>query len=287
MRRIDATFGVKTLGITRFTKMSAAYFGATYIVYLVCLSSFEVKPRAFFWGFSTIVMPAVEIAFGCILGIVLMRLRSTFLGGFGMVLAPVPAIIIGLAYFIQLTSVAISGDFISVLAIENAAEIQFVTRPILLVLLAILALVWLALGYVAVTEPKPPVHTHARKRTYWSFSVAALLFVGMYDSSSGEGDPVALKPDLVPATGLARTVEEVQGRRKAAQISDAKTSAFVADVRSGRAKPGYAFDPDASLPFLRSDIGSAPFPFVDPKASDAPNVIVIFAEGLSARLMDT
>lgn len=270
---------------SRFSSICLLYFLAIYLVYLGSFAAFDIKPVSFFWGFSSIVMPAIEIAFFAMLTLLLWRLRGSRFRLLALALLPVPLIVLSLCYFVQIASVRLASEYITVLALDNAAETQYIASGGMFLAIAALVAFWGSLVYFALRDPAlgkpaPPVG-----KAWWGVGILTALFVGMYDASSSSTDyPNLLRPDLAPATGLAKTTQAYLYD----EIPELDLLRFARAVEAGQIEPPLSFAPNDPFPFQRDGLDLGPLPFEPvPESQGRPNVIVIFAEGFSARLMQT
>jgi phosphoglycerol transferase MdoB-like AlkP superfamily enzyme len=107
------------------------------------------------------------------------------------------------------------------------------------------------------------------------------LFVLVLDGKTRPDDLIYLNPDVVPATSLLRTANELrESRGNMAQKFESILKFDFPDA--------VQVNLDAAYPLQRRQHEFPPLPFAETSRPENPlNVIVIFAEGTSARLMDT
>lgn len=186
---------------------------------------------------------------------------------------------IGLAvvaiYTSQLYALHLSGNFISVLAIQNSAESRIVRNATLYVAFALAFVWWLfflsTLRWSNTSGAQGLLHAHRRSRALRMSIVATtvatvvVLFCTQKDSGLLEA-----RYAQSPLIAFARSYYDA---RPAADRS---------------AKEGASTRRDMPLsmqyPLARSNLTDAPLPF-EKKGVAHPNVIVLFTEGMSARLL--
>lgn len=265
----------------KYEKLSTIYSLYFFIIYVVYVAIFLILLRgrnpAFAIDSATIVMPAIEVGFFCMLGLFAMRIsrgRSSLIAIVVLISSPLLVVFV---YLAQMYSAYISGHYISVLALENIASGQYVTKPsfFFFVALAFGSWAWL---FLAISEARKHAEIYLFGKGFvFSFVAMCLLFVGMFNSSSGPERIVQLRPDMVPVTSLARKFRD---------LYDARNS--MADMTQVLGEQGIVLPNNEHFPLRRKKAYSADLLFQETKKTiNQPNVIVVFAEGLSARFLQT
>lgn len=203
-----------------------------------------------------------------------------------LLLSALVAAVVAVVYLAQVYSLYVSSNFISVLAMQNADSVAFIESTLLRVggvlVVAWVVLFWLS-SRLASSVPAPQHGLAVRCRALWyvaMLSACALVFTYLLFI---QGNSLRLEPGFrqSPLANLA-----VNTFRFA--FPDAAGSAL---ADGGEAAPDrLCFDYsrlDADYPFLRERAFDKPLPFPGTEAAGTrkPNIIVIFAEGLSARLV--
>lgn len=265
----------------KYEKLSTIYSLYFFIIYVVYVAILLILLRgrnpAFAIDSATIVMPAIEVGFFCMLGLFAMRIsrgRSSLIAIVVLISSPLLVVFV---YLAQMYSAYISGNYISVLALENIASGQYVTKPsfFFFAALAFGSWVWL---FLAISKARKHDEIYLFGKGFvFSFVAMCLLFVGMFNSSSGPERIVQLRPDMVPVTSLARKFRD---------LYDARNS--MADMTQVLGEQGIVLPNNEHFPLRRKKAYSADLLFQETKKTiNQPNVIVVFAEGLSARFLQT
>jgi len=183
-------------------------------------------------------------------------------------------LVVAMIYAGQLYALHLSGNFISVLALENSAESRIV-RGAPLYAAFLLALGWWllflpALGWKGL-QPGPWQRRRFRYSRILGMVVTTALTCGAVALFCTQKDNGLLEAGYAqsPMIAFARNYYDagsVSKRFGEGSISHRFTSA------------------NTKYPFAKSSIVDVPLPFVT-KSGDRPNVIVIFTEGMSARLL--
>lgn len=192
------------------------------------------------------------------------------------------ATIVGSVYMAQTCALYISNSFISALAIENEAESRLVASPSLYV--GVVAfVVWWAILVIRVLMPFPKQRAQAPGRTrnrslgrIWSSFVVLVLLELYVLALQGKDTKLEAGFRQVPVAKLAYTglVMAIAGNRVAHSV---KHDIFARQ----EPVPSFAFQKDwvyeKTVPFASMAL--------DVKRK-RPNVVIIFTEGMSARLID-
>ena len=273
--------GGTSLGqVLTLTRAYAALFGLVFAAYLVFLTVvLRHRSAVYTVEFATTVMPAIEVFCLFALGRTAWQFRRGMMAIPSLVVVLVCPVLLMGVYLSQGFSGYLSGDYISVVALENIAQSQFVRRPALTVLIVVCCVLWALLLVLAVKDRTTPV-VPLKRRSKVAAVVIALLFVGMFDSRSPADSAVQLKPDMVPVTSLLRKVRTLYDRQIEVALLYRQSRML------GRRMASHRVAIDAPFPLMRTTAYSAPLPFAKTElATDRPNVIIIFTEGMSARWM--
>ncbi|MBT1154938.1 LTA synthase family protein [Aminobacter anthyllidis] len=258
----------------------ALYFVAIYAFYLaLLLLALRERNPAFTLDITTIVLPAIEIAFFCVLGLIAWHIqRSSWLAFPSLLAFLALPLLVMLVYMVQGFSAYLSGHYISVLALENYTDgSQYAAKPLFFVIAALGFGSWIGLALATLQAREQAAFRWPGKSSVFAATIVCLLFVGMIGSSSLTERTLQLRPDMAPITSLARAFRDLRKARNS-----------TVDMAETLDRQGISLPINERYPLLRDQAYSSPPPFgLIQSASDKPNVIVIFAEGLSARFLET
>ena len=187
------------------------------------------------------------------------------------------AAIVSAIYAVQIYALVISGNFITVLAIENRTESRIVAQRSLYLVLLIAAVWWLIHAIACLRARKDPrlrpgASLHRQQGGRWLLRVALALLLAQACLVPWQGSTSLLEAGYrqAPIGSLASNYGKVLWSNLVLPSSLQADSA------------GHA----ATFPLEKRMVYSAPLPFAS-TGNDAPikNVIVIFTEGTSARLI--
>lgn len=272
-----------------FEKMTGGYLAGLYVVYLTLISMAEVKPQGIGWNISTVILPMIELAFFGILALTFWKLRSSFLRYVCVLVSLTTLAFISVIYLIQVISVMMSGEFISALALGNATEIAYVVNWRTLTLSIMVVGSFTALLGLGVREFKSVLpKRYVFRSTAFGFSILVLLGALYSEAnrisihSRTAGFAISIDKRLAPLGGFHLAIQEL------AQTSfDSKLlMEFSEKVTDGRVVSPFEFDVTNEFPFQRSGLNSGPLPFSINSQEEPLNVIILFLEGFSARVLD-
>ncbi len=189
-------------------------------------------------------------------------------------------------YLAQIYSLRISSNFISVLALQNADSVAFVQSPKLKVAAA-LALLWVGLFCIAAgLASAAPASVRRAMSEGWRSSgfiaaSAALLLLFAYTVTLQDKNP-RLEPGFREAPLASLLANLYRASTEPALESPPPGAVPVVDLGCFRFPEA---GPDAPFPFQRQQAFESPLPARAGGRSQQPNIIVLFAEGVSARLV--
>jgi len=220
-------------------------------------------------------LPLVELAVLGGLGVFIspMRRARSSIWRWGIYL--ILPLAVGVVYVAQSYSLFLSNSYITVLAMENSAESRLTTTWLLRAMVGAVVLGWIFLLF-----------SHTSRR-YRETRPVSRLFVGIW--------AVALFGYLMTflATSHERGVISLQ-KNQAPLLSLLRTTYILAERRMDEFRPAASefdgdiyFTKDSEFPFKKNYVyrGALPFEKVS-QAKKKRNVIVIFTEGMSARLIN-
>jgi phosphoglycerol transferase MdoB-like AlkP superfamily enzyme len=258
-------------------------FAALYACYLLVLFGISEFSDAGDVGHTAerILTPLFELGLATLLCVLFVRLYRTR----GKVLWLVPPMlvagVVGAVYLVQIYSLYLSNNFISVLALQNGDSAAFITSPLVLVG-AVAVLLWWGLFCAGVVCRRGAGPVGAER---WSrrVLVLALAFVCMVDAwvLALQYKNTRLEPGFrqAPLVSLAANMY-------AATFGQSEDAAAPPPVVETRDCYDRSLSDAAEFPFQKSWVFKQPLPYPRvPDKSVRPNVIVIFTEGMSARLV--
>jgi len=221
---------------------------------------------------------AVELALFYLLGLYLRRRwlatrRAAWFASYMLLAA-----LVCLVYAVQMYSIYLSNNFISALAMQNLDSAAYTQSPVEWMMLAGAA-VWLALLGVFTWRQGEAGGWRGSRRWLVVFAVLVLLYVFVMTQQRRR---VALEPDYrqVPVASLlanARVAMSQDGEHPGGSLATLNGSTCLADPAAGKV---------AGYPFQKDVVFAHPLPFAATGDAVAhPNVIVIFTEGTSTRLI--
>jgi len=253
------------------------YFISLFLIYLLGFSLVQGKSAEIEWSLLSVVLPAAEIIIACASGLLFWPLKNTRIGFLAkpvILLIPVALTII---YLSQLYSIYLSGTYISDLALDNASEIQYVMRPAVIVTAMVLVCLWVLLGVSLYWHDSSSM----RLREMWLPALLAIWGLGasagvyLPKQESGASDRSVY---FAPATALGRVLEKrFEHEREIRKIFKRFERGEIPQV--------FPYNTGEKYPFQKSDFENVELPFPERNPIERQNVIVIFAEGFSARFM--
>lgn len=261
---------------------------ALYAVYVVVLFGIVGirDPGEADRSLARLLTPLVELGLAGLLCAGCMRMALRGRRWPWLLLSTLIAAIMAVVYLAQVYSLYVSSNFISVLAMQNADSVAFIESTLLRVG-AVLVVAWVVLFWLAsrlassVPTAQHGLGVRCRVAPYVAMlSACALVFTYLLFI---QGNNLRLEPEFRQSPLANLTVNTFRFG-----FPDAAGSAVVA---GGEAAPDrLCFDYsrlDADYPFLRRRAFDKPLPFPGTASAgkSRPNIIVIFAEGISARLV--
>lgn len=260
------------------------FFLGLYLAYVVVLFGIAgaYDPEHASRSLVRLASPAVELGLAGLLCAGCLRMARGGRRVPWLLLSAVIGALAAVVYLVQTYSLYLSHNFITALAIQNADSAAFAQSTLLkagVVLTALwTGLFWVATWAASGTSPVLRGAARWRRPAFTAATVGcALLFTYLLFL---QGDSIRLEPGFrqSPVANLAVNAYRARFAEPVEVVAgDASAQCFA-----------YAHDPDSSeYPFLRTHAYGAPLPFPrQPRApAGPPNIIVIFAEGVSARLI--
>jgi len=256
------------------------FFFVIFLSHLFALSFSKHVSPDLSWGFSTIASPAIELAFFSMLGLGIIR--------FGHKRFRVPSLIIGLLipisvaliYLSQGYSAFVSGSYLTELALENIGETGYIKGLSIFLIGSCVVITWLCLSVVMLKQHSPSDKAPVGRMAWARSIIVLILFATVFNIETQPTDSIHLNPDVIPVTSLIYKISDILEARR--DISSSFTESLV-DVTFPK---NVVVNLNSAFPLQQHQRISAPLPFVENKITDTPlNVIIIFAEGFSSRLL--
>ncbi|WP_182670371.1 LTA synthase family protein [Marilutibacter penaei] len=265
------------------------FFLAIYVAYVVALFWFANVRDAGDPGRSLVrlLTPVVELSLLGMACAACMRMatRRTRRWPWILITGVIAATAAGV-YLVQIYSLRISSNFISVLALQNADSIAFVQSPRLKLAVA-LAMLWVGLFCIAAALASAAPATLRRAMSEgWRSSVfisasSGLLLLFAY-AITLQGRNPRLEPGFREAPMASLLANLYRANTDPAPEVPSPVVPRTADLGC------FSFPeagPEAPFPFQRTRAFRSLLPATGGDASRPPNIIVLFTEGLSARLV--
>jgi phosphoglycerol transferase MdoB-like AlkP superfamily enzyme len=220
-------------------------------------------------------IPLVEVIFCCWLGRCFAPQRRSrwswlcysFYFGLPLLLA--------LIYIAQGFSLYLSNNYLTVLALENSAERRLTNSPLLNSVLAGFIGVWVGLIIVHRVLKQSAQPIKARRTTPILLMLVCVGSITYTSLNAGETGWLAIQENESPVISLTNTLALTAARK----ISDYRAALDVFN------RPAYMADSEP-FPFQKKFAFNSKIPFERLSTNGIrPNVIVIFAEGFSARFI--
>ena len=128
-----------------------------------------MKPPGFFWGVTTLLMPAIEIATAICTGWLFWIALRRYNPWLAAISGVAPVAVLTLIYVSQFLSLYISGSYLTPLALENAGETQFIASPNVFALIGGTVALFIALVIWLKTRPQQIHHGEQKFRLLLSF----------------------------------------------------------------------------------------------------------------------
>jgi lipoteichoic acid synthase len=256
------------------------FFAGLLIAYLAVLyNAAGLGHESILKSLARIVLPCVELGFFYLLCSLLIDTKSGKFGALRALCYPTLTLLVAAVYTAQTYSLYLSGNFITVLALENTGESRIIRNTSLYAAVLIAAIWWLIslIGYVSSRRSQLGLaSTHIPRDQSINYRLIAMLifFLALLGLYRAQKD-----------TGLLEV-----NYRQTPVVSFVHT---VARLVASEYEPERDFGPSASkltpkdkeFPLQKTWIYRDALPFQTKSTGGEMNVIVIFTEGTSARLL--
>lgn len=251
------------------------YFLWIGIVFLFSFCSYLFRVRESLWPeLIKGLLPLVELAVLYKVCLFISPRQKTGISYLRWLLFLVLPLLVAIVYVAQSYSLFLSNSYISVLAMENATESRLTNTWLLKGMIASVVISWLVfvLAHLSGSPRKNAVPNISNVRALiWCFLIIGYVVTGFLPQP--DSGTVSLKENQAPLISLMRTYFVLETRN----LSEFHPESTEFD------KAVY-YEKDSLYPFKKNYVFSSALPFE--RAMDAKlNVIVIFTEGLSARLI--
>lgn len=232
-----------------------------------------------------LISPLVELGLAAVVYNVIFRLAQRRPGAPWLILAWMLMVAVAIVYVSQTYSLYISRNFITVLALQNADSVAFIGSRRLAVALLLSGAglaAFVAASLMAKRAATPAAGAQGWRRSFVLGGAGVLLALLFTWSLSLQGSDQRLEADYrqSPIASLAVNLARASRPARRFDFSDAPAPDVECFTYSPEADP-------SAYPFARQRAyaGPAPFARAADKPAQRPNVIVIFTEGLSARMI--
>jgi len=255
------------------------YFLFLFLAYILTFSVVQGVSANFAWSIPAIVVPVFELVCACSLGLLLWHFKEKRFAVLCNVLILLVPIAITLVYVAQLFSAWLGGAFLTVLALENAGETQYVTQYSLITVVVV-GLIMVTLLGVAIFKADASGFSgklFGLRMLFFGFCFSCLIAIFALPRE-GYASYIPANRQVSPVISLAHTLVS---RQRSIQTDEALYQQF----REGKLDDYFTYDVNNEYPLQKSTLTSSRLIFADRGLVSKPNVIVIFTEGFSARLM--
>lgn len=190
------------------------------------------------------------------------------------------ACLITATYLVQCYALLTSNAFVSVLAMENTAEAFLTASRSRNLYLATGALVCLGMIVLAWRGSAAPLRQRSRIGLLIGAGLAFATTAVLNAGTSVGGGTARLENGQSPFASLIRAASSLAQADPVVVVAGAAPSQNTVSCK-------YLSMGTGSFPFLKQTINTTPLPFHGQSPIAQPNIIVLFLEGTSARLMET
>jgi hypothetical protein len=190
---------------------------------------------------------------------------------------------------VQASAVFFGSEYISPLALENAAHLDFILgfflTPANLVGLSAALVICAAFPIVSETLARPAVPSHSFR---W---ITIMFLLGVLFQQSPRWLPqsvIEARSDLQYRTNMGRRSPVRALALAIAPRNGPAGQPFSASEAKALRDLGFSFNQDAPLPFVRDHVyeGAVPFQPASPGRTERPNVLLLIPDGISSRSLD-
>lgn len=259
--------------------LSAVYAALLFVLFCVSLAIYvHHQPGAV--GVRSVGMmllaPLLEvIVFHCISRVVLLIPDRRGASVLRASLLALNAVVFSAAFLVQCYALILSNAFVSVLAVENMNEARFTAGPGSYLLFGAGAAVCMGFVVLSWLRSSRRLRQGAWKR--WLLVLVGSLGVILVSNvrTSVAGGASGLQPGQSPLAALAHVGFSLL-RRNASPTSEAERATEGCGIRLGSGR----------YPFQKEFVNGSPLPFRAARSQPMPNVVVLFLEGTSARMLE-
>jgi len=222
-------------------------------------------------------IPLAEVIFCCWLGRCFSPQRRTGSPWLSASIYFSLPLMLALIYVVQGFSLYLSNNYLTVLALENAAERRLTNGPLLNTVLAGFIGAWVFLIAAHLVFKQPVRQAEGNRATPILLVLACAGSLAYTSLNAGETGWLAIQENESPLISLTNTLTLFSSRKFSeyrAALEAFNQPAYLAETEAFPFQKKFTFD--SKVPFERLS-----------STNDHPNVIVIFAEGFSARLIGT
>lgn len=268
-----------------YTKFLLVILGITFAFYFLLLLNLNFVPPDFCWNYSSIALPLLE---GSIVLLLVLFLRIIFIHKRNFVVSVFcvfPLLLLLIIYGIQALSIYISGDFISVLALENIGEHEFLPHEKIIYyifIFIVFIVIIIYLNYLIFKFDKILKIRFRLKNNYFIF----VVFLPFIILSLHVTRVVPCNFNLSPISGLLKKFYNLSK----SDYGDINLDEIISFTKAFPSKRSFNFGNgfSDSYPLHQLDHLNTKVPYkIKFNTSIKPNLIVIFSEGFPARAIDS
>lgn len=255
----------------------AKYFLTIYSIYIYFLIEYSFYSKTELAALlSLAIAPIVELSlsYSILETLRLPRSRYLFLPS-SFIYLILTALITG-SYVTQCYSLHTSGSYLTALAIENAKEIRFITSPLLFFLFLFAISGWTFLNIRNLSPSDQDTYVEHRPRIASRLVPLSTIYALLIFAQSNDHSRISLEANQTPILSLIRqgmiALENTQTTRPLEPPEKLSGNHRVSNNK---------------FPLERDSIFRHKVPFeTTENPNELPNVIVLFSEGISARLLE-
>lgn len=255
-----------------------AYYIFLYLIYLVCFQFIQKNSMVMEWNLLSVLLPAIEIGLSSVICLLLWPLIKLKTGLFFKVILISIPFVLTVVYGGQLFSGLMSGAYLTEIAIENAAEIRYVRQPGFFVALSLFMFGWCVLAYRVLVSEVPGYNSKLLSLSVPCALGMCIVACGYTQQQTHKFSTV--KDQLPPGVAFVKVVYE-----RLSHLQENKE--LFRRFEQGEVDAVFPYRKDVAYPLQKFGLNSGPLPFPAVYTDKKPNIIVVFAEGFSARLMGT
>lgn len=268
-----------------YAKFIILISGTTVTLYFLLLLNLNFLPPEFSWNYSSIALPLLELSIALSLVIfvrIIFNHKKTFIVSIACIF---PFLLVSIIYGIQVLSIYISGDFISILALENIGEYKFLPQKKIIYfsfIYFVFSAVVIFFNYSIFKVDEIFKSRFRLKNNYFIY----IFFLPFIIMSLHATRVVQCNFSFSPVSGLVKNLYNLLN----SDYGDINLDKIISFTKAFPSKRSFNFCTgfSDSYPLHQLNHVNYKVPFKSKvNSSINPNLIVIFAEGFPARVIDS